>query len=63
MFRQIPCEYDHVHDYKRTPVTETERRGRDKVIIYYDVYLCKSCGCTFRIVTDVNVKKDHYKWI
>ncbi|WP_315169515.1 hypothetical protein [Metaclostridioides mangenotii] len=63
MFRQIPCEYDHVHDYTRTPVTETERRGRDKVIIYYDVYFCESCGCTFRIVTDLKAKKDHYKWI
>jgi len=63
MLRQTPCEHEHAHEFTRTPVTETERRGKDKVFIYYDVYFCESCGCTFKIITDIEVKINYYKWI
>ena len=63
MFRQIPCEYKHEHKFARTPVKEIERSGNDRVIIHYDVYFCELCSCTFKIIKEISVKKDYYKWM
>ncbi|MCR1955572.1 hypothetical protein NSA24_12275 [Clostridioides mangenotii] len=55
MFRQIPCEHGE-HEFTRIRSVESEQVGYHKIEKHYDIYTCKICGCTFKIIVNEKTK-------